>query len=537
MVFTKQTVKLLPETVGPFNPADTTTFRIANMAKAIDPRTVFLHFHVQTFQDITLTPPRAADQQIGTTDGSGTGIFNEVPQDMTNDPATANKPSYVIIDDSGHSLLKTVTCRLGGGFQQDRVTDYNRMHNMLSVASVPEAYKRGFLGRAQGYHPRGLDETRDRISAASVDYAGLGNEVINVGTARPIYSAPATSDLEVKGSVGDYYQNVEAAMQGKGKWISIPLDCMSMFSQEKFIYLPAVGGEINIDILWEDANKVLFSPTTPDNAPRAPFPSYRIGQSNWCYISYDVVSLTEAYVVGLTRALSSGGINYDTEKYYVQKFTTTPGPNAATEFRIQKRFQSAKSAWVFFNEIKTGAGNEYLRKNKTSQFSTCGITRYQFVVDGIPVSHPIELGSYGNVVSFQGSSVGGVFPLPGGPARTGSNGEDYKRYSEAVMEFAKSLRLSADLTVTSGLQMEAYGCDNDAGQVASPPASHKGLCNQHFIAGVDLERTGAELSGRGMDEIVFTGDFTAQAGTELYFAILYDSRLVVEAGSRFTLVE
>lgn len=507
LVFTKQTVKLFPETQGPFNPADTTTFRIANMAKAIDPRTLQLHFCVN------ITPSAAAFPTV-------------VPIGI--DVSATHGPQYALVDDSAHSLLKTVTVRLGGGFQQDRVTDYNRVRNSMATCTVPEAWKRGLWGRAQGYHMKPLDETAARLS----DQKGRSAGIVNDGSQRRIYGLPDSKGYETPGSILEFYQEQEALMQDSalGVWRSIPLDAMSLFSQEKFIYLPAIGGELNIDILWEDANKVLW---VPESAAQAA--TYQIGLGNSCYLSYDTVSLTEAYVVGLTKALSSGGINYDTEKYYCQKFIVGAGGDQSTDYRIQKRFQSAKSAFVFFNEIVDTTAGEWSRPNKTSTFITGGVSRYQFTVDGLPITHPINIGDWaaggGQIAEAgftNGTSGNTTRAIAGAPPMNGQG------TSEAAFELAKALRLAGDTTLASGLRLESFYNNNYSG--FNGAANPRGP-TQTAIYGCDLERTGAELSGRGMDEIVFSTTFSPVVGTELYFLIVYDSRLVVEAGSRFTLVE
>jgi len=163
------------------------------------------------------------------------------------------------------------------------------------------------------------------------------------------------------------------------------------------------------------------------------------------------------------------------------------------------------------------------------------MTRWQFTVDGLPITHPIELEGFGaaqylDPMNEYPAVVAGYYngiPLqaqPSGGLRT----------SEALWELSKALRLDGDVSFATGLTYGNYYNDNDAGvtTAAAPKPT-----TSYFGAGVDLERTGAELSGRGMDEIVFSATFDTTVGCEMYFVVVYDSRLVVEAGSRFTIVE
>ena len=552
LVFSKQTIKLLPETAQFAYPGDTTTFTIRNMAKAIDPRSIQLHAFVRCIQSPgDVTPMLYA---------SGNSV--------------ARDNNYVMIDDSAHSILKTVTVRLAGGFQQDRVTDYNRARNLLGALTISEPWKRTASGRAQGYHPKPYDEETARLTSSVYNVVGHAKAAANPGitgyntsgaavvsngaggagpyvplvSTRNVFMRKDASGYEYPGGVMDFYQNMEAKVQcgrepngdgtddsgdPSGMWFSIPLDCMGLLAQNKFIYLPAIGGELNLDIIWEDANRCLWNPQNLAGA------SYKIGDNNGLYISYDVVSLTESYVVGLTRALTSGGINFDTEKYYIQKFLPAAQQINGGEFRIQKRFQSAKSAFVFFNEP---VSSDWRRNDKTSTFSCVSMTRWQFVVDGLPVTHPIELEGFGQNAAYIDplgitpfTNVGvGPYVDPNSGNTLGVQPSGGVRISEAIWELSKALRLDGDVSFASGQTYGNYYNDNDAGNVVlTQPMPTR--CA--FAAGVDLERTGAELSGRGMDEIVFTTTFNAVTGCELYFMVVYDSRLVVESGSRFTLVE
>lgn len=524
LVFTKQTVKLFPETPGVANPGDTTTFSIRHMAKAIDPRSIQLHFAFRTSPTLVASSSQSTD----------------------------SKNPYVVVDDSAHSMLKTVTVRLGGGFTQDRTTDYNRCRNFMGAMTISEPWKRTAQGRAQGYHPRPYDEETARMTAAinanAVD--GKTPTMFNtpvdsktVSVNRNQFIRPNALGYEFVGSIMDTYQNLEARIQG-GKepdangadsannsfaWRSIPLDCMGFLAQQKFIYLPAIGGELNIDILWEDVNRCVWVPQAATVSP-----TYIVGENTSLYLTYDVVSLTEAYVVGLTRALTSGGINFDCEKYYVQKFLPVGGEQTQMEYRIQKRFQSAKSAFVFFNQPVVD-GKDYARPNKTSSFSCMSLTRWQFTVDGLPITHPIELEGFGSAQYIDPMDVGpgGVVEVNKG-VMLGVQPSGGLRIAEALWELSKALRLDGDVSFATGLTYGNYYNDNDAGQVS---INNNRPSTMYFGAGVDLERTGAELSGRGMDEIVFNGTFTPTTGCELYFVVVYDSRLVVEAGSRFTIVE
>ena len=423
IILDKQTVRLIPlRPKDLYVPTDQIDFRLV-LNKVIDPATLTLNFNLQT---------------------TGTGP---------------------IFDDGAHAVIERLQVGFNDGPKIEQIDAYSLLHGLMAKWLIHEDYK-GSVGTREGYYRRVFGSRASTQSNAS----GVPQPLATENSWNSAFNAYLSSEslIDFKTATSrevDRFKTVK-------RQVSIPLDLAGLL-QRKLLYVSMLGS-VDISITLQKAASCMGCNSDVAVADV----SYKLSDVE---LTCDVLDFSPEYMTGLWESLKSG-ISWDYNTW--DSFRFTPAASGSYDARLQKSYQSVRSAFVVLQKTFVMDTTDVSIINKSGYLKRFGVTSYQVFVDGRPFSsHEIPCGAAAS--------------------------------SEAMYELQKAM----DTTGRQDLAVWQNDLDYEN--------------NGSFAIGIDFESS-EYLSGATINDLTIRFIGGTLSGAMIYLFVNYDARLVLMPANRIT---
>jgi len=413
--------------------------------------------------------------------------------------------------------ISNATCTYAAGAFTITITN-NAVNGALVSATVLDTLAHevmGFNGVTAAAGPNAISVSTAALHEAVPLYDEISDDAYPLVSAGKQYGGFLNSGWKIK----KYSSASGCHDHSDDRQYSVHFDLSGLFGRyRKLFWLPLVNS-IDIEILLSQPAQVMnqwgvdVTESTAQKDGKVIPPTYVVKNAE---IQAEMYTLSQEYVNALSQSMQEAGLtlSFDTYETHFNSLTTNGSHNVV----LNTRLSSLKSIYIFFYQAAKTSAVEGKRLEKTwiqqrnmfnvNEDGTVKLNQYQVFIDGRPVqAHRIST-------------------------------ED-RKHSEALFELQKSFRLHGDVSATPVVSRDEYfnrGLSPSVGNGdGAPNAVQKMYAEEHFIIGVDLEKSdllsGHSVANQLWVELQWGG--AVGDGVDMYTVLHYDKNVVVYPGLVF----